>query len=149
MNMNLIHLGLQGRISTLVLAALCIGATAFAAQTVSSTAFDSTTTVTIITGYGGGNGNQTGQGQANGFDNGNGLKNGMTIGTATSTASAATSTATATATVTGTTSGISESFVSPVPEPSDYALMLTGLAMLIAGVKRRGRASSSASRALA
>ena len=130
--MSLIHSGLRGRLSILILAALCAGAPVFAAQKVSSTTFDTTTTATVITGNGGGNGNQTGQGQANGVDNGNGQKNGMTTGTAT-----------------GTTAATTASFVSPVPEPSDYALMLTGLALLIAGVKRRRRASPSESAASA
>ena len=158
--MKLTRAGLWGQICLLVLACLCGAAPVWAAPKDKGVVVVNNTTT--VTGLGNGNGNATGNGNANGGTNGQGILNGNGNAFGFNTGSTSTSTSTSTSgstqgsvVLTSTTSstngtttntggtGSVSTFVSAVPEPGDYALMLTGLAMLGAAVRHRRRAAAS------
>lgn len=144
---KLARAGFGSQICVLALTSLCLAAPAWAApKDKGVVTVDSTTTISM--GYGGGNGSSDGNGTGNGYFNGNGQKNGFTVGTSTQESvvlSTSTSSTGGSTTGTGGTGSVSN-FVSAVPEPADYALMLTGLAMLGAAVRRRRSAAASSSK---
>ena len=115
------------------------------AATGNASAAGTTSTVTA-TGLGNGNGNAKGNGNANGSVNGQGILDGNGNAYGFNTASTVLSSVTSSvgsSSTSGSQGGSSGSagFVSPVPEPRDYALMLAGLAMLAAAVWNRRRPS--------